>query len=751
MPTFTGTSSADIITPDEVSPSVVTSGAKRPGDGRDTITGGLGDDTLAGGGGDDLISGGDGNDHVFLGSGNDRVLWAPGDDNDTVEGQGGSDTLDFQGANVIENITISAVGKRISFFRDVASVTMDLRGVETLLFHALGGSDAITVNALSTTDAERILIDLEGVLGSGVGDGVADVVHVHGTEAADKIVVSGSASSVKVAGLPWQVRVNHSETMDLMRIHGNGGKDRVDASGVAAGALQIQLDGGDGNDSLIGSANADLILAGEGKDEVRGGRGNDTVLLGDGSDLFVWKAGDGSDVIEGEGGTDRLDLTGRSSGESFNISANGGRINLNANGVLLDVNDVERLSLLGGQGADTFSIGNLDGTDLQRIDIDLAEKRGKGAVDTVTIAGTTSDDIILLSASKGVISVGGLSATTLIHGASGQDRLVINGSLGVDVIDASLLPAVKMQLEFRGGDGNDILLGSGGEDIFVWNPGDDNDTINGRGGKDILEFFGSAVTETVNIFGSGQQLRLSRDVANIQITTNMVEQIQFHAGGGSDTITIGDLSDTRAARISLDMAAVAGSGTGDGVVDMVTVLGSAGGDKISVSGSGSSLSIKGMPWEVRIAGRDSNDVVLLATGEGDDNVDLKGMSAGAGILVDGGLGNDVLVAGAASDQFRFSTALDAGANVDTIRRFSVSDDMILLDDAVFAGIGSPGALAAGAFHIGSSASDAGHRIIYNDANGRVYFDADGAGGNDAVLFARIDSGLALTNENFLVV
>ena len=64
---------------------------------------------------DDLVNGGDGNDVALLGAGDDTFVWNPGDDNDTVEGQAGIDTLLFNGANIAENIDISANGGRARF------------------------------------------------------------------------------------------------------------------------------------------------------------------------------------------------------------------------------------------------------------------------------------------------------------------------------------------------------------------------------------------------------------------------------------------------------------------------------------------------------------------------------------------------------------------------------------------------------------------------------------------------------------
>ncbi len=100
------------------------------GAGDDTILGSQGADVFLGGDGNDFIVGDNGNDVAFMGAGDDVFQWDPGDGNDTLEGQAGNDKLLFFGADVDENIDISANGGRVSFFRDVATVTMDLDDVE---------------------------------------------------------------------------------------------------------------------------------------------------------------------------------------------------------------------------------------------------------------------------------------------------------------------------------------------------------------------------------------------------------------------------------------------------------------------------------------------------------------------------------------------------------------------------------------------------------------------------------------------
>ena len=81
----------------------------------------------------------------------------------------------------------------------------------------------------------------------------------------------------------------------------------------------LRLNGGDGNDTIIGSAGNDIVI---------GGRGNDTALLGAGDDTFVWNPGDGSDTVDGQAGIDTLLFNGANIAEKIDISANGARARL---------------------------------------------------------------------------------------------------------------------------------------------------------------------------------------------------------------------------------------------------------------------------------------------------------------------------------------------------------------------------------------------------------------------------------------
>jgi Ca2+-binding RTX toxin-like protein len=121
-----------------------------------------------------------------------------------------------------------------------------------------------------------------------------------------------------------------------------------------------------------------------------------------------------------------------------------------------------------------------------------------------------------------------------------------------------------------------------------------------------------------------------------------------------------------------------------------------------------------------------------------------------GNLINGGDGNDTLTGLGGQDVFLFNTALNAATNVDFITDFTVADDAIQLQNGVFTGL-TAGTLAANQFVIGAAAQDADDRIVYDDTTGALFFDIDGAGGTAAVRFATVSAGLALTNNDFLVV
>ena len=157
-----------------------------------------------------------------------------------------------------------------------------------------------------------------------------------------------------------------------------------------------------------------------------------------------------------------------------------------------------------------------------------------------------------------------------------------------------------------------------------------------------------------------------------------------------------------------------------------------------------------------VTGTSGTDVLVGGTGKdvfngglGDDKIS-------------GGLGNDVLTGGKGKDVFVFDSKLgtsttDRKVNFDTIKDFSVKDDSLYLDNAIFKKLGSgteakPKQLSKSFFTIGDKAKDKNDYIIYNDKTGVLSYDADGSGKGKAVEFAQLSKKLTtLSHKDFFVI
>ena len=653
------------------------------GSGNDNILGSNGADRLFGGDDNDFIDGQQGADIAFLGAGDDVFQWDPGDGSDVVEGQGGSDTMLFNGSNAAEVIALSANGGRATFFRNIANVTMDLNGTETIRFNALGSADAITVNDLTGTDVAQVDVDLAGTVGGTSGDGAADAVTARGTGAGDVVDVFGAGSSVSVLGLAARVNVTNSEgANDALLIVGLAGDDRLTATTLPAGVIGLTLDGGAGNDVLLGSQGADVLLGGDDDDFVFGDNGNDTAFLGTGADVFQWDPGDGNDVIEGQDGVDKMLFFGSNAAETINIVANGARVLFQRDvaNVTMDLNDTEQIEFRALGGTDQIVIGDLTGTDATRIDVDLrgAGGGGDGAADTLTASGSNGADVFGVFGDAGGITVFGLQASVNAFFFDASDRLTLNAQGGDDVVDASGLGADGMLLTMNGGLGNDLFIGGEGDDLinggdgsdlalmgagddtFVWNPGDDNDTLEGQGGSDTMRFNGANIAETITISANGGRAIFVRNVANVVMDLNDTETIRFNALGGADTVTVNDLTGTDVSAVEIDLAASGGGG--DGAADTVIVNASNGDDVVVVVGNGSSVSIIGLAATINLVGFEAGlDRIVVNLLGGADVLEASDLEASGPLLTgNGGDGDDVLVGGDGND------TLTGGADDDVL-------------------------------------------------------------------------------------
>jgi Ca2+-binding RTX toxin-like protein len=390
------------------------------GAGNDTLTGGSGDDQLFGQSDNDTLLGKGGFDFLFGGAGNDTLTG--GDADDQVFGEGGDDLMIWN------------------------------PGDDTDLFEGGSGTDTAEVNGgngaevfSATTNVARVRFD-------------------------------------RLDPAPFSIDIGTTENLVLNM---NGGDDSFSATGNLAALIKLTVDGGDGNDTILGSNGADLLLGGDGNDFIDGQQGDDVALLGAGNDVFQWDPGDGSDTVEGQDGVDTLLFNGSGGAEIFEVSANGERalFTRNLGNIVMDLNDVERIDVNALGGADNIVVGDLSGTDVTEVNIDLGG--GDGAADTVTVNATNGGDVVLVTGDNGGVSVLGLAATVNILNFDANDRLIINGLGDDDVIEASGLAASGIQLTADGGAGDDVLIGGDGADTLLGGAADD--VLIGGPGLDVLD------------------------------------------------------------------------------------------------------------------------------------------------------------------------------------------------------------------------------------------------------------------------
>jgi Ca2+-binding RTX toxin-like protein len=162
---------------------------------------------------------------------------------------------------------------------------------------------------------------------------------------------------------PFNIDIGTSERLDL---NANGGDDTLTTANGALG-IGLDIDGGDGNDTLDGGDGPDLLSGGNGDDRIIGDNnaaGTRDVSRGDdGNDTMVWNPGDGDDVNEGGAGTDTVEVNGGGGPEVFEFKAAAipGRAQFDRTGpnppgpFNLDIGTSERLDLNANGGDDSLN------------------------------------------------------------------------------------------------------------------------------------------------------------------------------------------------------------------------------------------------------------------------------------------------------------------------------------------------------------------------------------------------------------
>ncbi|REJ42069.1 MAG: hypothetical protein DWQ54_11760 [Microcystis flos-aquae TF09] len=121
------------------------------------------------------------------------------------------------------------------------------------------------------------------------------------------------------------------------------------------------------------------------------------------------------------------------------------------------------------------------------------------------------------------------------------------------------------------------------------------------------------------------------------------------------------------------------------------------------------------------------------------------IGSNASDMLVGAAGNDTITSGAGFDVIAYSLASEGQ---DTITDFNVFQDTLQVSAAGFGGGLIAGeSIAAAQFVLGTVATTASHRFIFNKPTGQLFFDVDGNGSSVQTLLATLTPNLNLTEDN----
>ena len=484
------------------------------GFGGDSILGGAGNDSLLGAGGNDMIFGGAGNDRLLGGAGIDFLQGENGDDfvdgggasldsvggnlgNDTINGGAGGDFL-FDGGDV-PVITLTPTGLTglgidvvlgvegyVLSGGDSANLIDASAMTERVLIYGNGGNDTLIggsgFDGMLGMAGDDVLIGNDGtdglqggagrddLRGGGGNDrlngggGSFDTVRggagndtLDGGVGTDFLIDAADASFVltdtRLTGLGTDRLLN----LELVQLTGGASNNTLDARLFTIVGGTVTLDGGAGNDLLLGADSGSTLIGGLGNDTLTGGAGIDSLTGGAGNDLL--SGGPGNDRLLGQDDNDTL--TG-AAGNDFLEGGNGTDLiieNVSGSAILTNV-------ALSGAGTDVVAT------------VEQASLTGSDAADTIDASGlTVTGALVTINGGLGNDSLRGTAGSDFINAGDGNDT--IRGGSGNDTLD--------------GGLGNDGLSGAVGNDLLIGGEGDDtiyggsgNDTILGAGGADTI-------------------------------------------------------------------------------------------------------------------------------------------------------------------------------------------------------------------------------------------------------------------------
>jgi RTX calcium-binding nonapeptide repeat (4 copies) len=282
------------------------------------------------------------------------------------------------------------------------------------------------------------------------------------------------------------------------------------------------------------------------------------------------------------------------------------------------------LEVRGSSHADSLAL-RLKAGDPNTVQVDVGDDGSadfsfpRSPLSAIAVKAGAGNDTVRIDDSNGSVdaSNGTFPAIpTTIAGGPGDDKLI--GGAGAETL--------------KGGAGNDSVIGGKGNDTadlgegndtFGWSPGDGSDTIEGQRGTDTMLFDGAPAAENVTMSADRGHLKFVRDVGNVTMDTHGVERVDFNALGGSDHVTVNDLTGTDVTNVNLDLARTLDGSTGD--IENIAVNGTNGDDTINVAGNGSGADVTGLAAAVSIVHANPADTLTLNSLAGKDSVSATGV------------------------------------------------------------------------------------------------------------------------------
>jgi Ca2+-binding RTX toxin-like protein len=376
---------------------------------------------------------------------------------------------------------------------------------------------------------------------------------------------------------------------------GNTGNDTLNFS--LTSATPVELYGGQGNDSIIGSAGGlGTLIGGEGTDTIATVATNtqtNTIYGGtqpggnqsaDAADV-INSLGSGSDFITGNLGNDTIT---DANGASDTIYGGLGDDNITVNGTAVGTD-----SVIGGEGADVINAGGSSTNAIIYGGVQPGGNQSSDGADTITggtgsdtITGNLGNDVIATNTginhevyggldNDSITATSSLGGTDTLYGGEGADTIDASGSQSNAVIYGGTQPGADQTNDgadsILGSAANDFITSNLGNDTIVGNAGNDtmyggagNDTIDGGAGDDIL--YGNAGNDTLTGGGGNDIFRFSvpGDIsgpANVDILTDFAsgaDKVQL-ATGLNNTFT--GLNFSTATTVNLTTITITGTAT----------------------------------------------------------------------------------------------------------------------------------------------------------------------------------------------